>query len=222
MRRSDDGWGSSLFKKLAGRGGHYRVIWCASGMAICLPHEAASRVACRRACLLIGLICSTMLNKSLSEAWRYAYFVCRLLFLCHTGGECGKHLMTSSPLACKSSWKPALVWRNDGDGLSITIGVSDVSSMVIYPVVGWGFHLKPSFQCKRESCPERNARPDRWSLVEEGSTPVWVAAVWGGGIGGIIGGECDEPAASSLIIIITPGTETARSGGVWWGTPDMN
>ncbi len=104
--------------------------------------------------------------------------------------------MTSSPLARKSSWKPALVWRNDGDGLSITIGVSDVSSMVIYPLVGWGFHLKPSFQCKRESCPERNARPahsDRWSLVEEGSTPVWVAAVWGGGIGGMWRVGCLPP-----------------------------
>ncbi len=31
--------GSSPFKKLAGRGGYLRVI---SGMAICLPHEAAS------------------------------------------------------------------------------------------------------------------------------------------------------------------------------------
>ncbi len=55
---SDDGWGSSLFKKLAGRGGHHRVIRCASGMAICLPHEAVSCVACRRACILIGLLCS--------------------------------------------------------------------------------------------------------------------------------------------------------------------
>ncbi len=32
----------------------------ASGMAICLQHEAESRVACRRACILIGLICSTI------------------------------------------------------------------------------------------------------------------------------------------------------------------
>ncbi len=31
-----------------------------SGMAICLPHEEASRVACRRACILIGLIFSTI------------------------------------------------------------------------------------------------------------------------------------------------------------------
>ncbi len=31
-----------------------------SGMAICLPHEAASRVACRRACILICLICNTL------------------------------------------------------------------------------------------------------------------------------------------------------------------
>ncbi len=46
-QRSNDGWGSSLFKKLAGRGGHHRVIRCASGMAICLPHEVASRVASR-------------------------------------------------------------------------------------------------------------------------------------------------------------------------------
>ncbi len=49
-----------LFKKLAGRGGHHRVIRCSSGMAICLPHEAASRVACRCACILISLICSTI------------------------------------------------------------------------------------------------------------------------------------------------------------------
>ncbi len=55
-RHSDDGWGSSLFKKLAGRGGHHRVIRCASRMAICLPHEAVSHVACRRACILIGLL----------------------------------------------------------------------------------------------------------------------------------------------------------------------
>ncbi len=59
-RCSDNGRGSSLFKKLAGRGGHYRVMRCASGMAICLPHEAASRVACRHTCILIGLICSTI------------------------------------------------------------------------------------------------------------------------------------------------------------------
>ncbi len=59
-RGSDDGWGSSLFKKLTGRGGHHRVIHCASGMAICFPHEAASLVACWRACILIGLICSTI------------------------------------------------------------------------------------------------------------------------------------------------------------------
>ncbi len=59
-RCGDDGWGSFLFKKLAGRGGHDRVIRCASGMAICLPHKAASRAACRHACILIGLICSTI------------------------------------------------------------------------------------------------------------------------------------------------------------------
>ncbi len=59
-RRSDDGWESSLFKELAGRGGHHRVIRCAGGMPICSPHEAASHVACRRACILIGLICSTI------------------------------------------------------------------------------------------------------------------------------------------------------------------
>ncbi len=36
--------GSSLFKKLAGRGGHHRVIRCASGMAICNLHKTASQV----------------------------------------------------------------------------------------------------------------------------------------------------------------------------------
>ncbi len=35
-----------------------RVIRCTSGMANCLPHEAASRVSWRCACILIGLICS--------------------------------------------------------------------------------------------------------------------------------------------------------------------
>ncbi len=37
--------GSSLFKKLTGRGGHHRVIHCASGMAIYLHHKAASENA---------------------------------------------------------------------------------------------------------------------------------------------------------------------------------
>ncbi len=47
----------------------------------------------------------------------------------HTGGECGQAEprqrswetpMTSSPLARRSSWKPALGRRNDGDGLPAT------------------------------------------------------------------------------------------------------
>ncbi len=62
--------GSSLFKKLAGRGGHHMVVHCASGMTICLPHEAASRVACRRACILIGLICSTIGRYRLMKKWQ--------------------------------------------------------------------------------------------------------------------------------------------------------
>ncbi len=116
----------------------------------------------------------------------------------HTGGECGQAEprqrswatpMTSSPLARRNSWKPALGRRNDGDGLPATLGVSDVSFIVIYPVVGWGCRLKPGFsvpvpaRCERESCPERNPCPahsDRWSLVEEGSTPAWAAAGWRG------------------------------------------
>ncbi len=56
-------------------------------------------------------------------------------------------------------------------------------------MVGWGCRLKPGFsvpvpaRCERESCPERNPCPahsDRWSLVEEGSTPAWAAAGWRG------------------------------------------
>ncbi len=73
-------------------------------------------------------------------------------------------------------------------------------------MVGWGCRLKPGFsvpvpaRCERESCPERNPCPahsDRWSLVEEGSTPAWAAAGWRGCR---LGGECDESAASPLII----------------------
>ncbi len=116
--------------------------------------------------------------------------------------------MTSSPLARKSLWKPALGRKNDGDSLPATKGVSDFSSMVIYPVVGWGCRLKPGFsvpvpaRCERESCPERNPRPthsNRWSLVEEGSTPVWAAAAWRG---------CDEWLPPPLIII-TPSFNAA-------------
>ncbi len=77
-------------------------------------------------------------------------------------------------------------------------------------MVGWGCRLKPGFsvpvpaRCERESCPERNPCPahsDRWSLVEEGSTPVWAAAGWRGCR---LGGECDESVASPLIISISP------------------
>ncbi len=73
-------------------------------------------------------------------------------------------------------------------------------------MVGWGCRLKPGFsvpvpaRCERESCPERNPCPahsDRWSLVEEGSTPAWAAAGWRGCR---LGGGCDESAASPLII----------------------
>ncbi|KAF4099721.1 hypothetical protein G5714_019847 [Onychostoma macrolepis] len=67
----------------------------------------------------------------------------------------GQHLKTSSPLARRSSWKTIMGQRNDGDGLPATKG------------------------CEREDCPERNPCPahsDRWSLVEEGSTPAWAAA----------------------------------------------
>ncbi len=75
-------------------------------------------------------------------------------------------------------------------------------------MVGWGCRLKPGFsvpvpaRCERESFPERNPCPahsDRWSLVEEGSTPVWAAAGWRGcRLGG-----CDS-VASPLIISISP------------------
>ncbi len=152
--------------------------------------------------------------------------------------------MTSSPLARRSSWKPSLGRRNNGDGLPATKWVSDVPFIVIYPVVGWGCRLKPGFsvpapaRCERESCPERNPCPahsDRWSLVEEGSTPVWAAAGWrgcrlGGGMWRV---GCLPPNYQHLPIPYSPpftrlptgvgvwerrGAETARSGGVWWGT----
>ncbi len=129
----------------------------------------------------------------------------------------GQHLMTSSPLARKSLWKPALGWRNDGDCLPDTKGVSDFSSMVIYPVVGWGCCLKPGFsvplllRCKRESCSERNPHPRPLRPLELG---------WGryhSYVGGVcmtrmlLGGgvECDESAASPIIIIITPSFNAA-------------
>ncbi len=111
-------------------------------------------------------------------------------------------------------------------------------------MVGWGCRLKPGFsvpvpaRCERESCPERNPCPahsDRWSLVEEGSTPVWAAAGWrgcrlGGGVWRV---GCLPPNYQHLPVPYSPpftrlptgvgvwerrGTETARSGGVWWGT----
>ncbi len=153
-----------------------------------------------------------LLNKSLSEAWRHTHCVCRLLLPPHwwrmrarrsLDSAVGQHPMTSSPLARKrSSWKSALGRRNDGDSLPATKWVSDVPFIVIYHVVGWGCRPKPGFsvpvpaRCERESCPERNPCPahsDRWSLVEEGSTPVWVVAGWRGCH--LVGG-CDELAAS--------------------------
>ncbi len=169
-----------------------------------------------------------LFNKSLSEAWRHTHCVCHLLLPPQwwrmrarrsLDSAVGQHSMTSSPLARKSSWKSALGRRNDGDGLPATKWVSDVPFIVIYPVVGWGCRLKPGFsvpvpaRCERESCPERNPCPahsDRWSLVEEGSTPVWAAAGWRGCR---LGGGMWRVGCLPLIISISPSLNRRPSPG---------
>ncbi len=57
-------------QKVSRQRGYHRVIRCASGMAICLPHDAVSRVACRRACKLISLIFSTIGWCRLIKKWQ--------------------------------------------------------------------------------------------------------------------------------------------------------
>ncbi len=124
-RCSDDGWGRSLFKKSAGRERHRRVFSCASGMAICLQHEAASRVACRRACILIGLICSTInrcrfIKKCPKSAyWSPGWSIGRpLIDTIHKEGKsqrviterCGcSQSAVSKHIKCKVDWKEELV-----------------------------------------------------------------------------------------------------------------
>ncbi len=86
-------------------------------------------------------------------------------------------------------------------------------------MVGWGCRLKPGFsvpvpaRCERESCPERNPCPahsDRWSLVEEGSTPVWAAAGWRGCR---LGGGMWRVGCLPLIISISPSLNRRPSPG---------
>ncbi len=106
-QRSDDGWGRSLFKKLAGRGGHHRVIRCASVMAICL-HEAVSRLACRRACLLISSICSTIGRcQFIKKMPKITYCTFKNSFNYHRkkkGFEVGQNTLTKSLLSNQQSY----------------------------------------------------------------------------------------------------------------------
>ncbi len=116
-----------------------------------------------------------LLNKSLSEAWRHAHCVCRLLLPPHWWRIAGKAEPRQRSWATPDDVIPSRSQkkfmeirtgrRNDGDGLPATTWVSDVPFFVIYPVVGWGCRLKPGFLSRfrhgveRESCPGEESLP---------------------------------------------------------------